>query len=208
LLTQKRPRIRFSACPHQSCQANENALATNTESLGRIRARRLYLPVCCALRGNSVWPANIRKGSSHRRPQHGGAVTGFQRVRDIVSHPGLAPGHQPYPPGDPNLRRVFYWSHAPDALVERRLSSSSRTFARRAREMRSRRRYPARKPNGRPMKTAIAKSNIVAPLGNAGAGYASLTDLTLQHLTREWHGAFSPMHLWIDTFGILAINRG
>jgi hypothetical protein len=47
--------------------------------------------------------------------------------------------------------------------VERRISCWARYFARRAREIRSRHRYPARKPKGKPIKTAIAKSNILVP---------------------------------------------
>jgi hypothetical protein len=45
----------------------------------------------------------------------------------------------------------------------RYLSCSTRYLARRAREIRSRQKYPTRKPKGKPIKTAIAKSNILTP---------------------------------------------
>jgi hypothetical protein len=44
-----------------------------------------------------------------------------------------------------------------------RISCSARYLARRAWEIRPRQRYPARKPKGKPIKAAIAKSNILVP---------------------------------------------
>jgi hypothetical protein len=50
---QKRAWSRFSVCrPPQPCQANENALATNSESLGRYSRPAVILPVCCVVRHN------------------------------------------------------------------------------------------------------------------------------------------------------------
>jgi hypothetical protein len=44
-----------------------------------------------------------------------------------------------------------------------RISCSARYLARRAWEIRPRQRYPARKPKGKPIKAAIARSNILVP---------------------------------------------